>query len=588
MTRLSALLAFLCFSQPAHAYPTRVHIALANDIRTELLASPDGRTLRLEGGDYIVRLPEDDARAVREWPLAFRAGAIGPDNFVFPAMTDLTHAVGLRPYDQCEDLYQLAETDQERAYAMGCFLHGSSDAVAHHYVNALTGETFTVNPISNNREEDFSNVVRHIVAEVMIQEAWQTAWPEAFTDEAMLHAIPKDFILRAVTHPDSPVWKQMTTHAVPKWEAIQAGMPDALMVEPAAALDVAPAEHLALIPLYVDRVHIDLDWAMSDIDALITDFQDPTSALGAELGVGPGPDGTVGTEDDSTNCIVTCITPYTTYFTLVALQAPIPDDSGALGPSALDTIAADLHFKLDKLLPAYVQSVSETSALLNEGIDPDNPGAEIADIDPIQAFAPLIEWSEDLTDLDWDLIVETVSPGWLLDLRDTLEIIGIYVDFGGIVEPLIQPRIDEIRDAIVGVVIEPAEGQIDELTTLIEEEEDAIRTEFVAELNRTAPSGVQGTLLDDLAHSGLYMHSFNMVAVTLADHQMVLPMADEHAGVGAATFDASYTLAWTQPVICGYQTAILPLGTDRAALLSLHIDGKDFLSTAEDSPVECH
>ena len=573
-------LLLLALTPRAHAFTTRVHIALANDVRSELLASPDGRTVRLAGSEHHVRLKEEDARAVREWPLAFRAGAVGPDNFVFPAMTDLTHAVGLRPYDQCEDLYQLAQTDQERAYAMGCFLHGASDAVAHHYVNGMTGETFTLNPITANRDSDFDNVVRHIVAESMIQEAWMEAFPEAFTTEALLHAIPTDFVMRTVLDPTSPVWIRMTTHALPKWEAVQAADPDALVAEQVAALDVAPAEHLALLPLYVEKTHIDLDLLVGELGDLVVEMQDPSEVLG----VGPGDDGVLGTEDDTTVCSVTCPTEYGTYFTLIALLEPIPEEGGS---SAAELIIADLHDELDRLVPAYVQTISETSALLNGAIDPDGGGAGIADLDPTAAFTRLTEWADGVADIDWEVLIEAIAPGWLLDLEAFLDAIGINLDLAGLLQTLIQPEIDAINEAVTEIVIEEVEEQIDTLTEEIEAFEGAYVAEFEAELLATAPDGAGGTILDDLANSGLYMHSFNLVAATLAEHQMVLPTGDEHAGIGAATFDASHTLAWTQAASC-YPSAILPLGLDRAALLSIRRDGQDFRSTAPDSPIECH
>ncbi|MEQ1568203.1 MAG: hypothetical protein ABMA64_21365, partial [Myxococcota bacterium] len=70
----------------AHAFTTRVHVALANDVY-EALAASDGRMIHLLGSDQRVELDPVDAGAILAHPLEFRAGAIGPDNFVFPAMT---------------------------------------------------------------------------------------------------------------------------------------------------------------------------------------------------------------------------------------------------------------------------------------------------------------------------------------------------------------------------------------------------------------------------------------------------------------------------------------------------------------------
>jgi hypothetical protein len=95
----------------ASAFTTRVHIALSNEIREALIASPDGRTIRLRWSEHSVTLPQEDADAIVNQPLAFRAGAVGPDNIVFPAMTDGTHGVTQDPYRQCEILYGEALTE---------------------------------------------------------------------------------------------------------------------------------------------------------------------------------------------------------------------------------------------------------------------------------------------------------------------------------------------------------------------------------------------------------------------------------------------------------------------------------------------
>ena len=68
-----------------------------------------------------MRIPQVDADAIVNQPLAFRAGAVGPDNTVFPAVTDGTHSVHQDPYRQCELLYLEAFTEAERAYALAAF-----------------------------------------------------------------------------------------------------------------------------------------------------------------------------------------------------------------------------------------------------------------------------------------------------------------------------------------------------------------------------------------------------------------------------------------------------------------------------------
>src|SRR6476469_6062166 len=84
----------------AEAFSTRVHILLSDEVR-EALILKGGDTVPLRISGYSVQFSAEDVKALTEQPLAFRAGAIGPDNMVFPGMTDPSHAVGARPYEQC-------------------------------------------------------------------------------------------------------------------------------------------------------------------------------------------------------------------------------------------------------------------------------------------------------------------------------------------------------------------------------------------------------------------------------------------------------------------------------------------------------
>lgn len=573
----------LLLPTPAEAFTTRVHLALANEVREALLASDDGRTVALRGVDAAVRWSEADARAVRDWPEAFQAGAIGPDNFVFPGMTDLTHAVWLRPYDQCEDLYQLARTDEERAYAMGCFLHGASDAVAHHLVNWLTGETFTLNPISSHREEDYANVARHVVAEAMIQEAWLAADPDVFSAEAMAHAIPAGFVLRAVVHPDSPAWRRMVTHALPAWEVSDAALP---LSDRVASLPIAAAEHVALLPLYLDAARADLDGWIPSLRADLAAMQDPGTPDGARLGVTPGPDGVLGTEDDDTACLIGCLSLYAEYFSLISLLEPRPDRGGT---SAADELVAGLHQDLDGLLPAYVETVAATSAALNAPIAPGEDGFDLDDLEAGALTAPLEAWGADLIDLDWRLIADTLLPDWALALEGLLGGLGLPMDLAGLLQGWLGPRLEALRDGAIGAVSAGIDARIGALTEEIAVSEAAIRAEYEARLAEATPPG-HASFLEALPDSGLLLHSFDAVAVTLADHRVFLPTGDAWAGVGPASFDASHTLTWSQAGACEDLAAVVtPLGPGLDGLLSLWIDGaRRPASAGEEAPVECH
>ncbi|HMR78310.1 MAG TPA: hypothetical protein PKD61_24555, partial [Polyangiaceae bacterium] len=287
----------LMASSDAEAFSTRVHITLANDIRDTLIAG-GGSNVPLRFGNFTVTLSNEDAQAIINNPLEFRAGAVGPDNTAFPGMTDPSHAIGQRPFEQCELLYKEALLPPEKAYAMGCFLHGSTDAVAHHYVNFLTGETFTLNPLTSDRASSFSNVVRHITAESMIQEALLIKAPQAFEGTRLSHSIPKSFVQRAYFNEQSPLWQLVAKHAKGKLDTAKANNPGAGLVTVIQNAGLAPADHLVLTPLYLREIDDERVATRASVTKTIADLQNPGTVDGAKLGVTAGTDGKLGTSDD--------------------------------------------------------------------------------------------------------------------------------------------------------------------------------------------------------------------------------------------------------------------------------------------------
>ena len=243
----------LALPRPATAYTTRVHIALANEIRDALIAG-GGRSIKLAQSDSVVTIPERDARAIMGYPLAFRAGSVGPDNMIFPGMTDPSHALFQKPFDQCELLYQAALTDEERAYALGCFLHGSSDSVAHHYVNYLTGETFTLTPLASGREQEFSNVVRHIAAESMLEDAMMHLNPKIFDGGGLTHSIPIPFVQRTYFARESALYKMLAKRSFERFERSRAKLPGGRLFDILAISELEPADHLVLSIVYLQCI----------------------------------------------------------------------------------------------------------------------------------------------------------------------------------------------------------------------------------------------------------------------------------------------------------------------------------------------
>ncbi|MBK7402171.1 MAG: hypothetical protein IPJ34_39510 [Myxococcales bacterium] len=582
---LGALVGLTAFAPDASAFSTRLHIALSNDVRQALIAHGTGIPLKL--GSYVVTLTEQDKKALTEQVLAFRAGAIGPDNMAFPGMTDPSHALEQDPFTQCQLLYAEAITDEERAYAIGCFLHGSTDAIAHHWVNFLTGETFTLTPITSARKSSWTNVVRHIIAESMIQDAAFAKQPTAFSAGALAHAIPKGFVLRAYLDTASPLWQRMAKHAKTKFDAARAAKPTATLATVIGSAGLATADHLVLSPLYLAEIEASRKQLKVDVQNTVKALQDPTTVDGAKLKVTAGPDGKLGTYDDKTACSASCAALYAKYFTYVGLLAPRKDASGAALPSAFDKISDKLRDDLRLFLPSYMQTVENLSAKLNTPLSAGKDGFDISKADIATAFAPMTGWADGITTIDYETVTKAVVPDWLLEIQDLLNTVGVSVRVPDVIAALLQPVVQPVKDAVKTYVIDEAQTYVNTLVVEYRALLPATKAEYTKRLADAAGPGLKGTMLDNLYTSGLYQHSFNIAAAAIAKHEVVLPLGE----VGPATFDASYTPSWMQAGVCEYlRAAIFPLGLDVRALLTVK-DGSNpaiIGNVVGDAPVECH
>ncbi len=579
-------LALLIGSGDAHAFSTRIHIMIANDIRKELIAG-GGDTIALKLSGYDVTLKEEDARAIRDNPLEFRAGAIGPDNTVFPGMTDPSHALHQQPYAQCQLLYDEALTDAERAYALGCFLHGSTDAIAHHYVNFMSGETFTLTPITAARESSWDNVVRHIVAESQIQKAAYEQSPSSFGAGTLAHTIPQGFVLRTYFGTKNPVWLAMTEHARAKFDAAKAANPSASFVGVVNAAELPAADHLALAPFYIEEIDRERLDIRLDIETRIAELQDTSTADGFELGVSAGSDGQLGTPDDQTDCDLSCPVLYSTYKTYVALLTPRYDANNQPLPSAFDKLSEKLHDDLYGFMPAYAETVAGLSTELNSPLSPGSPQFSLSKSRLAVLMQPMKDWANGITALDYETVAQAVLPQWYLDLQSTLETLGINIPPADIIRAVFDPIVQPIKDTLKDKAIDLAQEYVGTLIDELEAKEGAVLSEYDTRLAAAADPSLNGTALDNLFDSGLYAHAFNIAAVTFADHRMVVPA---NADSGPASFDASHTPAWMQPGVCDYlRPAVFPLGIDTNALLSVRKDEVDYpAQLTDDAPVECH
>ncbi|MCA9625419.1 MAG: zinc dependent phospholipase C family protein, partial [Myxococcales bacterium] len=596
LARLRFLLAFVLAlgvsttATSASAFSTRIHIMIANRVHDALEASGDG-TIGLLPNGYRVTLPEDDVRAILEHPKAFRAGAIGPDNTVFPAQTDATHGLHASPFEQCELLYQAAVTREERAYALGCFLHGSSDVVAHHYVNFLTGETFTLNPVSEGRASSFSNVVRHILAEDMIQAAAVAADPTAFTLQRLDHEIPRSFVLRTYFDRKSPVYATMAEHSLATYEAHLAAHPDENLVERLATLNVAPYEYLVLAPVFVDEIQEARVALRKVVEDDIAWFQDPTTPEGAELGVTAGLDGQLGTSDDETACAASCPVLYAQYFVQVGLLAPRFDGNGQPLPSAFDKISDELGEDVGLFLPSLLQTIQNLSTTLNA--PPGGQTEGLGDLDQatiLAHFAPMTGWAQDVANIDYETLIHSILPDWILTLQSTLNAIGVNIQVADLVAALFEPVVAPIRDGIQDFVITTAADYLESFAAEYKASFQVVQAEYEARLAAAAPQDVEGISYDYFYDSGLFVHTFNLSTAALANHEVVLPHGEGAARFGARTFDASHTHEWIQAGVCDHlRAAVFPYGADVQGALSVSVDGVLHPATTDDdSPIECH
>jgi hypothetical protein len=578
------VLAIVFWGSPASAFTTRVHIVLANDILEALRASGDG-TIRLRWSTYSVRIPQADADAIVNQPTAFRAGAIGPDNTVFPAVTDGTHGVEQDPYRQCELLYTEAFTEAERAYALGCFLHGATDAVAHHFVNHFTGETFTLNPIVDSRADGYHNVIGHIVTESVIQGALYDADPAAFSAAELEHEIPQDFVLRTYFSVESPVWQRMALHPMERWEAAQAADPGGNLTSWAGAAGFSPWEQIAMAPQYVhelERLRTNLRAYMVDRIAEL--------AVDPDIAASPGPDGMIGTVDDETACTTGCPEEFGEYWILVHLLAPRFDTRGNPLPSAFDKISTDLGANLYEFMPAFLQVIQNVSTELNAGITDDADHGLDFDRTRITAlFAPVDDWAARTFSIDWTSAGMAVSPEWYNDLSAFLSMFSVRVTVPDILALLFQPIVDQIRDALIAQVRDEAEAFVDVLKAEYDAQLAPWTDTVTNGLDASAPPALGGHALDYAESSGLFAHAFNLTAASLANHEVLLVAADPIAN-GPTSFDASYTPEWTQIGLCDYlRDAVFPYGMGLRPLLSVE-QGDTFYGGVMpgDSPVECH
>ncbi|MDH5491114.1 MAG: MYXO-CTERM sorting domain-containing protein, partial [Myxococcales bacterium] len=411
----------------------------------------------------------------------------------------------------------------------------------------------------------------------------------ALAEISLAHHIPKDFVIRAYFDRDSPIWQRVSEHPRAKVELYRMMNPDALLPDVAGAAGLAPAEQLVMIPEYLNEIHRLRDGLRTFLESEIVRLQDPADPEGAMLGVTAGPDGVLGTSDDVTACTAGCAQLAGRYYGYVNLLAPRADAAGRPLESAFDKIGRKLRDDIDLFVPAFVDVIEQLSALLNRGVTDTTSGFDMDSSTLGMVMGPLDTWVDQTTTIDYRTLTVALLPDWAIGVSDFLAGLGLpFADLVAIIEGLFQPIVDAIRETIQTYVLEEARVFLDGFMAEYEALEAMVRAENLMLLDEGADPALGGNALDFLEGSGLWAYSFNIIAVALADHRIMLVEGDSVES-GPTSFDASYTLSWTQPGLCNYmRDAVFPYGLDVSALFTVERDQLFPGRTPEDSPIECH
>lgn len=163
----------LVLSANTQAYGLRTHLWIGQQIVNDL-----ARDCQLDISGLNATVPQDVCLAIRRNPSAFLAGNLGPDAYPDLITGQVTTHPGIEGDWQTSDwvrqLFQSANTEAEVAFAAGYAVHAASDAWAHSYVNAYSGDIFQ---LTDERAVER----RHFVLEKYIDARLPEGQPDAAT-----------------------------------------------------------------------------------------------------------------------------------------------------------------------------------------------------------------------------------------------------------------------------------------------------------------------------------------------------------------------------------------------------------------------
>jgi MYXO-CTERM domain-containing protein len=615
---LSAL-AFGLWPRAAHAFSVRIHIHLANAIRDDMMKNleatgkPKIRLLGPKGApEKFVELLLEDAEAIRDFPEFWRAGAIGPDNTVFTGLTDPSHAWMFEPFVQCQTLLDASSIPEERAYALGCFLHGISDNAAHHVVNFFTGETFTLYPAdaAQDGQLEFSliNVVRHITVEGKFEESVQKVLPGEFAPEKLKHRIPIDLVRRVYYEDDQGnhgLWRSFAGHLVTKKN-------QALRSATVPGFD--PEKHLSMSvdELRANKVTLDFD------GSILSAYIQFLSSGGEVVGVSPGemtpadyvlfmPEilsdvkrlltiavlngekklaDTLAEWKAAGSCSVTC--------PVLRLKKELYEhlyDPGANGGTSRMQQAVNRKFgELDAIMDAYLVTIERLSnANVTKGIANLNP------IDVATILQPLVTAVSNVADFPYDLLFPplfTLVLDQISGLKQFLQETFILV--GKVIMDQIVARVRTFLGELNAQIAALRAQVLGEIAVRIQELRDKLKDTLDA-----AKLAAIGLDLDDSADlfatfntSVLYMNTYNSIVGVLGN-QLVAAPQEVVPGFfsGPVSFDASYQLTYNQLALCNDLAKVFyPCGHTATEMLQPDFARCQKLdaSVVPDSNIECH
>lgn len=636
----ATLLGVLGFTSSASAFSVVVHVYMANAIHDELarsMADSGTPTLRLMyPGDQEVTVSMDatDARAILDNPQFFRGGAIGPDNTVMTGLTDPSHAWFFRPFQQCDALYREAVNEEdrqisagtpaadversERAYALGCFLHGITDNNAHHTVNFFTGETFTLYPIdaAAGEELQFSllNVVRHIVTETKFQsslEEMEAAFRDSERDRPGLmrdplttarleHRIAIDLVARVYFDGgdggDTDLWSSYTGEFVEaKIEALRIalGTPagDGLIDSLSNSTDPFQ-DDITAVRAYVDFLRsgglapADYILMLPEIVRDVKSFYQIVNAQGIAL----------AQDDERSNFLVRSI--------LKNGFAPRDDfgedDWAGTNPSRFEDAMTVKFRELDRVMPAYIEAVQSISNLnIQVGLQNATREQREAAIEPLLAVLAVI------SDINYSILFSEPT----MILTENISFVTQALDE---ILLLIKERVREFVVEAAMVYLDELEAEYQRILMRVLDriDERILRTYGdlqlrIVELQAAATTEAERRALEqigvDLENGGgpftgfldsvFYMNAYNSTAAVLARRDGVVPPGSGMFG-GPVSFDASYQVEYNQFAMCPeLQAAIYPCGISVGETLQTDYRNCRALPqvVAEFQPmIECH